>query len=342
MTLTYSERLKNALAREHAKCFDPAAKALRPEFAQHIDCPVCDSPRKELFFEKDWFTFSRCLDCSMVYLDPRLNDRATYEFYNGEWNAIYNETKFDDVAEPSPLDDRLNEENLREIIRFRRSARGNLLEIGSAKGFFLRKAREAGFTVHGLELNERNCERTRRDLGPTILNTDLSSAKFAAETFDVVYMRDVFEHVPNPKTMLKEIARIARPGCVVFVEVPNIRGIIYRLVGARHVCVFGFEHLNYWSAATLGLVLRRCGFEVRRTTYQSLDFSLREVLRAYFTPAFTTLHPPPTRKSVERIFRMLDRLWSREPLNSWDRRVAPALANCLRAGSVVRVLAEKT
>ena len=342
MTLTYAERLRGALAEQHKKCFDQASKRLKPEVAQYIDCPVCDSARKKLFFEKDWFTFFRCEDCSMVYLNPRLNDRATYEFYNSEWNAIYNETKFDAVSEPMPLDDQLNDENLREILRFRGGARGNVLEIGSAKGFFLRKAKEAGFSIHGLELNEKNCERTRRELGPTILNADLFSAKFPADMFDVVYMRDVFEHVPNPKAMLTEFHRIARPGCVVFIEVPNIDGLIYRLVKARHVCVFGFEHLNYWSATTLARVLRICGFEVRKTTYQSLDFSVREVLRTYFTPAFTTLYPQPTSKPVERIFRLLYRLSGRHPLGPWDQKYMPALANVLRVGSVVRVLAEKT
>ncbi len=341
MALTYQERLKEALAAEHEKCFDPVSKRLRPEIAQYIDCPVCDSSRKRLFFEKDWFTFSRCEECSMVYLNPRLDDRATYEFYNGNWNAIYNETKFDDVSEPTPLDDRLNEDNLREIVRFRGSARGNLLEIGSAKGVFLRKAREAGFSVHGLELNQKNWQRSRQEFGPTMLNVDLFSAKFPAETFDVVYMRDVFEHVPNPKAMLAELHRIARRGCVLFIEVPNIDGLIYRLVGARHVCVFGFEHLNYWSAATLARALGTCGFEVRKTTYQSLDFSIREVLRTYFTPAFTTLYPPPTNRTLERLCQSLDRLFARRPLNSWDQRCMPALANALRLGSVVRVLAER-
>lgn len=340
MTQTYAERLHAALVEQHRKCFDPERKALRPEYAEYITCPVCDSASSELFFEKDWFTFSRCRECAMVYLNPRLNEQATYAFYNSQWNAIYNETKFDEVSTSTKLDDEINAANLERILRLRGST-GRLLEIGCAKGFFLRVAKDAGFEVHGLELNERNYRRARADVGDGVLNVDLFSAAYPADHFDVIYMRDVFEHVPKPKAMLEEMNRIARAGCVVFIEVPNIEGLMYKLVRQRHICVFGFEHLNYWAPETLGKLLERTGFAVRDVVHSSLDFSLRDVLLAYARPGFTTLFPPETPSPVRKTLEVLVDLLARPPLSRLDPRITRALANKARRGSVIKVLAEK-
>ncbi len=341
MTRSYEERRREALEEQHRKCFDPERRALREDAAEYIDCPVCGSDDHALAFVKDWFTFSRCNRCSMVYLNPRLTERATYDFYNSEWNAIYNETKFDMVSANTALDDEINRSNLDRIVRARGGTGGELLEIGCGNGYFLREAKTAGFSVHGLELNERNCEKVRGELGPTVRNLDLFRAELPADTFDVIYMRDVFEHVPRPREMLVELHRIAAPDCVLFIEVPNIEGLIYKLVGTRHVCIFGFEHLNYWSPSTLRWILETTGFAVVETAFASLDFTVRDVMRAYLAPTHTTLYPQRLSRGSELALKLLDFAWSKTPLHRLDRAVMPRLADRSGRGSVVKVLARK-
>lgn len=338
---SYDDRLRDALLAQHRQVFDAQTRTLKHEAAEYLDCPVCDSPDKSSYFTKDWFTFSKCDACGMVYLNPRLTEQATYDFYNSAWNEIYNEKKFDAVSESTALDDEINRSNLELIVEARGGAGGELLEIGFAKGFFLRAAKAAGFSVHGIELNQANYERVRAELGPTIHNEDLVRANLPAETFDVVYMRDVFEHVPAPKAMLHEIHRIAKPGGLVFIEVPNIEGLIYKLVGERHVCVFGFEHLNYWSPATLREVLARTGFAVRETRFASLDFTLGDVIRAFIIPTHTTLFPARLPKLPELALRALNLAIGATPLRHLDRRFTPRIADRLGRGSVVKVLAAK-
>jgi 2-polyprenyl-3-methyl-5-hydroxy-6-metoxy-1,4-benzoquinol methylase len=335
----YDDRLRDALAAQHRQVFDPETRELRRDAAEYIDCPVCDSADKSLFFTKDWFQFSQCNQCGMVYLNPRLTEQATYDFYNSDWNAIYNELKFDTVSESTTLDDEINQANLDLLVR--NGARGELLEIGFAKGYFLRAAKAAGFSVHGLELNEPNYQRVRAELGPTIRNEDLFRARLPAEHFDVIYMRDVFEHVPAPKAMLRELHRIAKPGCLLFIEVPNIEGLIYKIVKERHVCVFGFEHLNYWSPQTLDKVLDLTGFDVRETAFASLDFTLGDLIRAYIIPTHTTLYPAKLPKLPELALRALNLAVSATPLRHLDQKLTPKIADRVKRGSVVKVLAER-
>lgn len=338
---SHDDRLRDALADQHRQVFDPERKTLRDDRAEYIDCPVCDSPDKSLFFTKDWFTFSKCNQCSMVYLNPRLTVQATYDFYNSPWNAIYNEQKFDIVSQHTELDDEINRTNLDLILGARQGARGELLEIGFASGVFLRAAKAAGFNVHGLELNEPNYQKVRAELGSTIHNVDLFRANLPADHFDVIYMRDVFEHVPEPKRMLRELQRIMKPGGLVYIEVPNIEGLIYKVVKERHVCIFGFEHLNYWSPATLQRILDLTGFSVRNTVFESLDFTVGDLCRAYLAPTHTTLFPAKVSKVPEVALKLLNLALSAPGVRHVDRALTPKLADRLGRGSVVKVLAEK-
>src|SRR5207244_3214059 len=149
--------------------------------------------------------YVKCQDCSMVYMNPRLSRDATYAFYNSKANAIYNEGKFDEPSASTALDDEINLANLRLIEQYGGGARGNLLEIGSAKGTFLLRAKEHGYTVYGLELNERNLQSSRELVGETIYDVDLFDAHLETGKFDVIYMRDVIEHIPDPKPFLREL-----------------------------------------------------------------------------------------------------------------------------------------
>jgi len=339
----YATRLRNALVQQHEKCFDYEAKTLKPEYAQHIDCPVCGANDGQPHFEKDWFRFVRCRRCRMVYLNPRLTEQATYDFYNSPWNAIYNERKFDIVSTCSRMDDEINLGNLRLIERTREDGRqGNLLEIGVGKGYLAQKAKEAGYNVWGVELNEKNVACARQLVGDTITCETLFDAKYPDGWFDVAYMRDVFEHVPNPWEMLVEINRVSKPGALLYIEVPNIEGLIYSIVRHRHVVVFGFEHLNFWSPGTLADVMRRTGYSVVSVHHESLDCTLRQIGAHFLGQAGHAVHWDPPVRWLRALARVVVGVCARQPARSIDETLTPWIADSLGRGSVIRVLARKT
>lgn len=340
-TLSWKERWTAALREQHQILFDSKTKSLKPEYAEHINCPVCGSSKSVLWFEKDWFQHVRCQDCSMVYMNPRMNMAATHSFYNSNVNAIYNETKFDQVSNSTQMDDRLNLDNLRLLDDFRGGKKGLLLEIGSAKGFFLAKAREAGYEIHGLELNRPNYEYSRQQLGDTILDVDLSDAHYEDGKFDVVYMRDVIEHIPDPMAFLREVNRVVKPGGVVFFDTHNVDGWIYKIARERHTVFFGFEHPNHWSPRSLGNALDQLGLEVVKVKYVSLDFTLKDILTYMVVPSFTTIYPKPMSNIVRLPIIFLRKLFNIKPFGWLDRNLFPPIANFFGRGSVMKVIAQK-
>ena len=337
----WSARWLAALQRQHDLYFDKTTRTIRPEYAEYTDCPSCGSKESRLYFEKDWFRYHECGGCSLVYMNPRLNHAATQQFYNSDVNEIYNETKFHD-----PLltkgDDERNLANVELMARYRAKKGGKLLEIGCAKGFFLSKAREQGYEPYGLELNKGIHALARDLIGDTVYDKDLFEVEFPAGMFDVVYMRDLIEHIPNPRPFLDEVNRVAANGAVVVLETHNVRGLIHRIVGKKHTVIFGFEHPVHWSPASVKAALAGSGFEVEGVEFVSPDFTIRDVLGYAGPPTFTTILPRPVgwlrRNSVRAVTRALS-----VPGVRWlDRKLVSPIANAFGAGSVMKVVARKT
>ena len=336
----WMQRWNSALREQHDLLFDDAIKGLKSEYAEIISCPICGSTKAKLWFEKDWFYYWRCNKCSMVYMNPRMNLAATHSFYNSNVNKIYNETKFDKTSPSTEMDDQINYGNLKLLKQISGKENGMLLEIGSAKGFFLIKAKEAGFDVYGLELNQPNYEYSRNILGDCIMDVDLFDVKFEDNKFDVVYMRDVIEHIANPLEFLKEINRITKPGGVIFLETHNIDSWINRSARENHTVIFGFEHPNHWSPKTLSLALQKTGYQVINVTHTSLDCTLAEMRRYMLQPGFTTIYPKPPARSRLIMAKIIARLYGFSIMSKVDR-IMPRLANQFKAGSTMKVIARK-
>lgn len=336
----YEVRFRNSLENEFEKVFDLNTEEMKEEFKLEINCPVCDSSSSKIKYQKDFFKFSECNDCGMVYLNPRLNDEATYNFYNGEWTKIYNEQKFKVEQEQNNYDDKRDIENLDLIMQHK--SKGNLLEIGIGKGHFLKNALKKGFNVYGVELNIENCDKanTLLENKGTIINHDLFDASFEDGFFDVVYMKDVFEHVPNPIKMLEEINRISSKSAVLFIEVPNIDGAIFKIVKEKHVTVFGFEHLNYWAPKTLSLALKQANFETVKTIHQSDDFTIPYILSYCFFDSHTSLRKKRLNKFVFFIIRGFNFIFRKFPLK-YTGYLLNRFVDNIGKGSQIKVLAMK-
>lgn len=340
MSDSYSKRLHDALVEEHKLFFDYSTRALKPQFADNVGCPVC-SAEGEKAFEKDWFVFKKCKACNMVFPSPRLNAEATFRFYNGKFSEVYNESKFDPNIENVNEDDRLNLANLDTLLDALGNQRGKILELGpGGRGSFLRGARDKGFECYGVEFGEENCRRLKEFFGADrIFNKDLCDINFEPEQFEAVYMRDVFEHVLAPKKILQDIHRILKPGGVISIEVPNSGGLVYRLVGKRHVCIFGFAHVNYWTPESLEKILSLTGFETIKTYHKSSEDVIPWTLAHYYfgDSTFTSLNQHKAGFFGRTIVRAVGFAGRILGLNKF----LPKWANEHRLGSQVNIIARK-
>jgi SAM-dependent methyltransferase len=132
---------------------------------------------------------------------------------------------------------------------------GRFLDIGCAYGFLVGMAEESGFQGYGIDISWHAVRRAQAHIDGLALCLDVSRdpLPFASRSFDAVIFMNTLEHLPNYHASLREAIRVLKPGGLVHIYVP-VRG---RWMTDR-------THINYFTVDSLGLVLRRLGFEIVR------------------------------------------------------------------------------
>lgn len=107
-------------------------------------------------------------------------------------------------------------------------AGARVLDLGCAFGFGTRLL-EARYDTYGHDLSWEYIQRARRASNrSTFTCGPADDIQYPDAYFDGVLLLDVLEHVPDTESVIREIARILRPGGQLIVSVPN-RGALAML-----------------------------------------------------------------------------------------------------------------
>ncbi len=139
-----------------------------------------------------------------------------------------------------------------------RKGSGRLLDIGCNEGRGLKIYRRNGFRPEGLELNARAAE-VARAAGFTVYETLLEDF-YATAPYDVVVLSNVLEHSLDPKHMLRDVARILKPGGQVWISCPNSQSWLRKLFGRAWINWHVPFHIVHFSPRTLRGLLVEAGF----------------------------------------------------------------------------------
>jgi SAM-dependent methyltransferase len=271
-----------------AFAIDPATVRREP-----VACPLCASsasrPYKGAMYSVAGVPFDlvRCR-CGMVYVDPR-PDGATLgrmyadpRYYTEGYNLGVETQNYFERREELV---RQYEATARELAR-ELGGPGDLLELGSAGGFFLEGARRAGFRVRGVELSPVAVEYSRRELGLEVFQGELAEAPWPDASFDVAFADNVLEHTTDPAAVLRKLRALLKPGGHLVVIVPSYvnspwfralllaqRVVPRRLLGRELVRLLKLDperdagppyHILEFDRRTLAPLVERAGFEVVR------------------------------------------------------------------------------
>jgi 2-polyprenyl-3-methyl-5-hydroxy-6-metoxy-1,4-benzoquinol methylase len=98
---------------------------------------------------------------------------------------------------------------------------GRLLDVGFGNGNFLKIADEMGWSAEGIDFDVKAVEVAQaRGLKVSCSTTAELSAHH--ESYDVITLSHVIEHVHEPIALLRELYRLLKPGGFLWLETPNI------------------------------------------------------------------------------------------------------------------------
>lgn len=121
-----------------------------------------------------------------------------------------------------------------------------LLDVGSGGGFFPYVARHQGIEARGIEPNRGFAQYALGELGVPTTHAFFQDVEWPAESFDMITLNHVLEHVEDPCQALRRLRRWLKPSGYLVVEVPNIEATYHAPQNRFHL-----GHLYNFNSATL-------------------------------------------------------------------------------------------
>jgi SAM-dependent methyltransferase len=250
------------------------------------------------------FPAARCSSCGLRFLRVQPTGEALAELYS----KSYFESDFrcgrSDVSYFS--EDTFRAENLGLLDEFQRwTTPGRLLEVGCAGGWLLKHAIERGWQAQGVELSSE-AVRHARALSLEVFEGELAAAALPAGQFDLIYMGDVLEHVPDCRAVLEECSRVLKPGGVLYLRGPTTTNSLARSLA---LAVFGAMgrtitlreppyHLWEFTPGPLRALFERCGLHVEHVRESKIPpgraHGSKSVIERAVMAAIDTVNAPLT------------------------------------------------
>ncbi|QCX41142.1 class I SAM-dependent methyltransferase [Aureibaculum algae] len=98
-----------------------------------------------------------------------------------------------------------------------------ILDIGAGTGDFLAACKNDGWKVTGVEPNEKAVELLNSKLGGSRVQIFSDINELNSESYDVITMWHVLEHVPNLKEYIAKLKLLLKPNGTLIVAVPNFK-----------------------------------------------------------------------------------------------------------------------
>ncbi len=248
-----------------------------------VSCPICGSaPGTNLRYNFDPFRVVACRNCGLVFLSPRLTEKAIMKLYMDQAYYVSNVAGqgYDEYLELRPNWVKTFTKRLEQVMKYQTP--GRALDIGCGPGFFLEAAQAKGYDVHGLDPSEYIVKVAQEKFGERVKLGLIETANYPAESFDLVVAFDTFEHIYRPLEWLEHIRRVLKPGGLIAMTTPDPSSLLARISGRGWVSFKLPEHVFYWSPKTVRRALEKDWdiLEINRAgQYATLGFLFRRLFR---------------------------------------------------------------
>ena len=148
---------------------------------------------------------------------------------------------------------------------------GKLLDIGCGNGERLARMRSIGWSVEGQDVDPKAVSFGRQKFNLKIHSEPLLSLVLPSESYDVIIMNHVIEHLLQPAAILKECHRLLRQGGRLVVVTPNADSFAHKYFGASWIGLDPPRHLHLFSLRTIEQLAALAGFRNLNTFSTSIN-----------------------------------------------------------------------
>ncbi|NKB25538.1 MAG: methyltransferase domain-containing protein [Kiritimatiellae bacterium] len=201
-----------------------------PDGFENVPCVLCGQENSQLLETKGRDGLSTyvsiCLNDGLVYLNPRWPKERYASFYKEAYyrchrpEALGAKTEKLRYGPVKEMWDRLSEFNGIQPINA-------VLDIGAGMGWsldFIRERTSSSVLLAAIEPSAQCAQHLANHLNIKVLSNDVDSEWHYAEEgkYDLIIMRHVLEHFPNPVEALKKVRYALKEKGIVYMAVPNM------------------------------------------------------------------------------------------------------------------------
>lgn len=214
------------------------------------NCVICNNNIFSKWNRNTVFHAYQCEKCNLIFMNPQLSESGLNDYYANYIGKrrINNKLKMDQRNIQYKQDRDL-------ITKF--INKGNLLDVGCNGGFFLDKFSNS-FVKYGTEVDKQSVDYAKNNypfFSDNIFLTNLLNSNFNNNYFDLITMRGVIEHVPDPENHIKKVSDLLNTNGFFFIcATPNGTSLCANMFRERWSLFHPIQHLWHYSPENLEIL----------------------------------------------------------------------------------------
>lgn len=236
---------------------------------ENTNCPCCAGEKGEPWCEELGFKVVRCLDCELLYVNPRPNSshiESAVRTGEHSLDAVKLNVRSRRIPNKIGRYKAIIGDMFSDVWKSGKSV--FWVDVGSGYGETLEAVSALvppGSTVMGVEPMNHKAEIARKS-GLKIVNSYLEPGQFKA---DVVSAVDIFSHIPDFHSFLHVVATNLAPGGEVFIESGNLADLRSRNEFPGELGLP--DHLVFAGENQLARYLNDAGFDIVDIKRERID-----------------------------------------------------------------------
>lgn len=239
-----------------------------------ITCDICNN--------SDWFTFGKmlikCKHCELVRANEIYSDKKLASLYQHDY---YFGNEYNNYIKDRPA----LEKNFKERIKYLKKKKylhkgSNVIEIGSAYGFFLNLMKRECKSIIGFDVTEEGVRYAKENFNVNAICGNFLD--FKGGGLDLVCMWDVIEHLSNPSAFINKISKTLLPGGKLILTTGDISSLLARIQKNHWRMIHPPTHLYYFDKKTIEHLLLKHGLKIVDIKYTVIYRNLGSVIIQIF------------------------------------------------------------
>lgn len=219
-------------------------------------CPWCESEKtqihlwlKDEFLSKEDFQIYECLNCGLLFTEPRPGKDKIGEYYKSDEYYSHQENKVGFIPRVYETVKSMNLKRKWKLATKGKSV-GTVLDIGCGVGDFLHIMESQGWKTVGIEPSEEAKAIAKKRTKAQLFSPE-NIEQLPDGSFDLITMWHVLEHVDDLKTEIAHLERLLKQGGRLVLALPNFKSYDAQYYKSQWAAYDVPRHLNHFCKKSI-------------------------------------------------------------------------------------------